>query len=291
MIITNLKGGLGNQIFQYAFGKHLSIKNNCDLLLCIDNYEKYKLHNGFELQRVFDLNEKICSKKELSLVIGSLNNPILRNIKEKFKLPIFLNKNTFFEKTHEFMNSSSEIKGFTYIHGYWQSEKYFSGSDNELRKLLKFNYDEKNYDSRILNMIRSKESIAVHIRRGDYTSAKNKSIYAQLSSEYYKKAFEHIKNKVENPNLIFFSDDIEWTKKLFFNWPFKKIFIEGNTGLNSFKDLHLMSLCKHQIIANSSFSWWGAWLNNFKGKIIVAPENWYQSKVTRDIYPKDWVRI
>ena len=109
--------------------------------------------------------------------------------------------------------------------------------------------------------------------------------------EYYKRAFEIIGNKVLYPVAIIFSDDVEWSRQLFHDWPSKKVFIEGNNGLNSFKDMQLMSLCKHQIIANSSFSWWGAWLNNFKDKIVVAPKQWFQKKTTIDIYADGWIKL
>ena len=125
------------------------------------------MHNGFELERVFEINENICSNrvKKYDWIIKPC---LFRNVKERVNLPFLLSKNTFFERTHEYMEASSEIKNPKYLHGYWQSEKYFKGSCNAMREILKFRHNNDNFDSNLLTTIHSENSIAIHVRRGDY---------------------------------------------------------------------------------------------------------------------------
>ena len=144
----------------------------------------------------------------------------------------------------------------------------------------------------VLEKIKSTEAVAVHFRRGDYTKKRVADKYGSCSVEYYKNAVEYIAEKYPNPEIFFFSDDIEWVKENL-KFPYNCSYVANNTGDKSFEDLRLMSCCKHNVIANSSFSWWGAWLNNNKDKIVVAPKKWLQdsSFAQDDIVPKAWIRL
>ena len=158
-------------------------------------------------------------------------------------------------------------------------------------KLLRFSKIKDKLHQKYLNLINNKNSVAIHIRRGDYLNdPKVRCIHGILGSDYYKKSINYIKKKVKNPFFFIFSDDIELVKKNFSFFNNKKyIFIDTKSSIN---DLYLMSNCKHFIIANSTFSWWGAWLSKNKRKIVCAPKRWLRARIsTPDIIPESWIRI
>lgn len=146
------------------------------------------------------------------------------------------------------------------------------------------------YNLELAKLITAKESVSLHIRRGDYLTAENSIFQNICTPTYYKNAVSYMNSNVVNPYYFIFSNDIEWCKN---NLNLDNItFVDWNIGVNSYKDMQLMSLCKHNIIANSSFSWWGAWLNNNPNKVVCVPKRWYNNKAT--VYgecPDSWVRI
>ena len=185
------------------------------------------------------------------------------------------------------------IKGTIYLNGYWQSEKYFKNirktiiKDFQLRKpLIKKN---KSWARKI----NTSNSIGIHVRRGDYiTDQKTNKYHGICGINYYKKSINLIKNRIKNPIFFIFSDDYKWVKKKFSFLGNYAFFINNNNN-NPPIDIKLMSLCKHNIIANSSFSWWGSWLNTNKDKIVIAPKEWFQDKKVKsqDIIPSNWTKI
>ncbi|MFA6922783.1 MAG: alpha-1,2-fucosyltransferase [Bacteroidales bacterium] len=280
MIIVKLQGGIGNQMFQYAIGKHIAILNNMELKLDISSFEKDSLNRKYELHN-FNISESIASEKEIKKIINkrffafSQNNTII--------------KQRFFEYDAEVLK---KYNNNIYLDGFWQSEKYFFQIKNIIQKefTLKYANDfNKNFEH-ILNKTETLNSVAVHVRRGDYVNSKfGQNNYRNIHSEgYYKKAFEIISKKTSAPVYFMFSDDIEWCKN-----EFKKIkdliFIESH---KPHEDLILMSLCKHQITANSSFSWWAAWLNNNPYKTIIATDKWfYNNWNTINLISENWTKI
>lgn len=283
MIIVNFCGGLGNQMFQYATYrklKELGKEVKADLTF----YNK----NSCELMNVFGIKLDIATQKDIIKYTDTSRNLISRF--RRRVLHISLSK-ILNQQNHEFVDLNMILKKRNlYLNGYWQSEEYFKDIKNIIKEEFRFKniYDEKN--NVIIQKIKKGNSVSLHVRRGDYLG--NPRYENICTKTYYKNAIKYIKEKEKNIELFVFSNDIEWVKN---NIKFedKVNYIDWNKGANNFKDMYLMSKCKHNIIANSSFSWWGAWLNENNNKIIMCPEIWFNDD-SLDInlfLPKEWTRI
>jgi hypothetical protein len=176
------------------------------------------------------------------------------------------------------------------IDGYWQTENYLIDIKDTILNDFQLKLPLRNELKEIALKISDSNSVSIHIRRGDYAQDKKTNAHhGTCSLEYYQEAIKLITEKIQNPIFYIFSDDIEWVKEnLKINYP--KYHVEGNKG---FEDMELMKNCKHNIIANSSFSWWAAWLNTNKEKIIIAPKNWLNNPKfdTSDVVPNSWIKI
>ncbi len=272
-------GGLGNQMFQYAFYRTLEFSGK-EVCLDISEFTGYDLHNGFELKRIFNLNPRFIDTKTAMRVKSNFFLKALR----KLRVYSYLIEQTDFGYADYYL-------GYRLPHffkGYWQSEKYFSKIQDQIRKDFSFKeLDQVNQE--YANKINQSQSVSIHVRRGDY--AKHPLHGGICTKEYYLQAVKFILDTVDNPQFFVFSDDINWCKE---NLAIKDAsFINGNNGENSYKDMQLMSLCKHNIIANSSFSWWGAWLNPNPTKMIIAPKKWFNDpKINiKDLLPEQWIRL
>lgn len=262
MIKITLKGGLGNQMFQYAYGRNLSIMRNTELKL--------------------DLTHLIYPDKIDTLREFKLNAfDICANIYKPIKRPLL---KIFFSKI---INKVLKKEQF------FQSEKYFKNNENTIRKEIVLKKPLSTYSLEILNLILSKNNpVSLHIRRGDYVSNAKTNIHHGLCPiEYYEKSIEYIKLKINSPTFFIFSDDIHWAKDNLKSTS-EMIFV-SKPEIPDYEELILMSKCSHHIIANSSFSWWGAWLNPNPSKIVVAPKKWLNNVNidTTDICPSEWIRI
>lgn len=277
--IVSIEGGLGNQMFQYAF--YLGIKHT----FFPDDYNeifiaKYKHHNGYELNKVFNIKKK---KFKNYYFIGFL----------KKTLKPFMVKNAEKVQLNYKQIYTSRNKPIIYYMGYWQSENYFKNISPLIRETFKFNdnkISEKNKN--ILEEIKKRNSISIHIRRGDYVNDINakKILGDNCNLLYYQKAIEYIYSVIISPFFYIFSDEPEWVKNNF-SFLENSLIIDWNKGKDSWQDMMLMSHCKHNIIANSSFSWWGAWLNNNNNKIVIAPKKWFNTFEAPYIVPNEWIRI
>ena len=269
MIIVRVTGGLGNQMFQYAMYKSLEKKGKLVKLDSKSFYETKKEHNGYELERIFDIKPNKPTKEDLEK-FDENNISTLFKIKRK----LFGDKKFVYDtKEYVFNKDVYKLKN-SYLNGYWQSIKYFEGIENDIKKDFRFKNQLDNKNLEILNEIENSNSISIHIRRGDYMSPENYNMYGCIATPtYYKKAIKVIEEKVENPTFFVFSNDMDWVKKNI-QINSRVFYIDINSGNGSYKDMQLMSNCKHNIIANSSFSWWGAWLNENKHKIVIAPKKW-----------------
>lgn len=269
MIIVRVTGGLGNQMFQYAMYKSLENKGKLVKLDSKSFYETKKEHNGYELERIFDIKPNKPTKEDLEK-FDENNISTLFKIKRK----LFGDKKFVYDtKEYVFNKDVYKLKN-SYLNGYWQSIKYFEGIENDIKKDFRFKNQLDNKNLEILNEIENSNSISIHIRRGDYMSPENYNMYGCIATPtYYKKAIKVIEEKVENPTFFVFSNDMDWVKKNI-QINSRVFYIDINSGNGSYKDMQLMSNCKHNIIANSSFSWWGAWLNENKNKIVIAPKKW-----------------
>ena len=297
MIIVNLKGGLGNQMFQYATGFTLAKKKQTNLLFDIRLQEKYKINppprnvpRDIDLD-VFGIKLEICSEKDLLKVFQFNKEYKIRNF-----ISVFLDKINFLvfrERKRIFEERFFNLKGKKwYLDGHWQSEKYFKVYRKEILNI--FNFDslkDLEINKKFIMNILSKKSVCVNVRRTDFIKNPEHNV---LDIEYYKKAVKVFKNLIGNDfELFIFSDDLDWCKKnfLFFN---KVNYVEHDlAGKKFYNYLYLMTKFKYFIIPNSSFAWWAAWLSQVNDKKIIAPKKWSglveESKV--DIVPDLWIKI
>jgi hypothetical protein len=291
ILLGNICGGLGNQMFQYAAYKAQSIESSRDLILAIDSFANYELYNGYELQRVFGIGANFADVN-ISDYLGPFSNITIR--KALSIIPEFCRPKSFlYDDSNaagvKLLSSSLCI----YSHGYWQSEANFSGYADLIRNEFEFSQPLPDRVLQIVDSIVRNNSISLHIRRGDYVSNPRANKYHGLCSvAYYIQATGLIKRLVSNPFYFIFTDDPTWAKETICPLLENSLVVEGNVGQCSYIDMQLMSLCKHNIIANSSFSWWGAWLNKSREKIVIAPSRWFTSgKISSDILPLSWVKF
>ncbi len=295
MIKVALNGGLGNQLFQYAAGRALSVVNNTELCFdIIPLYSKLQL-STLASYRKFEL--------DVFSIQANTNDFFFKNkyLYPIGKLQFFLNryynrwKYSYYRETDfAFDPVVLEMPDNTYLDGHFQSEKYFKSIESIISKELTFKLpltDENNFwKQKIENSL----AVSIHIRRGDYASLqKNLRKHGVVPLDYYYRAIRYLSAKITNPVFFIFTDDTDWVKDNFkCDFPFY-IIENNNHAETSYADMHLMSLCSHQIIANSTFSWWGAWLNANPEKIVIAPENWFvdSSIDSKDIYPPEWIKL
>lgn len=295
MIISWVSGGLGNQMFQYALGKVLAKKNSDQLYLDLTSYNPFisstDTPRSFELD-IFKLSYLEASRSEIVRLSDS--NPLINFVNSMFKIKVPTYPNGYIAETsHAYQSNILQMKGNIYLKGFWQTEKYFKDDESLIRKEFQFKHAAKGKNKVILEGIRNSNSVSVHIRRGDYVKVKaTNNFHGTCNVNYYAKAIKYIYKNVSQPTFYIFSDDPAWCKKNL-RFQSKAIFVDHNTGDSSWEDMRLMSNCKHNIIANSSFSWWAAWLNANPDKIIISPKSWFRDKTvdTRDVVPSTWIKL
>lgn len=282
--------GLGNQMSQYAMFLSKRKRNpNCRLYIIDDPNE----HNGFELERIFGV-------KQDTIFVDKVADFILRHIYNRSKTR-FISWLLGFRMLIEPRNYDYSAKihthfryGINFFRGGWHSEKNFWDVEEDVRKVFAFpKQDDLEYNT-FLEKLRSDEnSVSIHVRRGDYLNISKESFYqfgGVATDEYYKKAVKYIKKHVKDPCFYVFSNDIEWCKNNL-DIP-NATYVTGNVGVNSWRDMQLMTECRHHIIANSSFSWWGAWLSIHEESGITIRPKWFIRDVeTNDIYPNRWIEV
>lgn len=292
MIITKLQGGLGNQMFQYALGRHLSIKNKVALMLdasALETNDSNVTKREYGLS-VFNIEASLATKNEVDWFKKYLFK------KGKFWFwynRIIANRSHYtWEEHFNFEPWILGLKAPVYLDGFWNTEKYFKDIEDVIRKdfTLRKTLSEEGAD--LLSLILKAESVSLHVRRGDYISdPKTNTWLGVCTLEYYNQAINRMAADVRAPHFFIFSDDPAWAKENI-TPPFPTTYTSGNPE-HPEEDIVLMSNCKHNIIANSTFSWWGAWLNANPQKIVIAPKQWFKTKKmdTRDIIPESWIII
>ncbi len=289
MITMKIHGGLGNQLFQYALGRNLSLQNNTELRLDSSFYQEQDLR--ICLLKYFNITEnfiddttvtkikKISKKYTCAWFLNKLNKKILY-LKE--------NPKKYFQIDNKIIKLNA--KKNNYLDGYWQNENYFMAIQDVIRKEFTLKPEYKIDDNPIYKKIQDSQSISLHIRRTDYLSKEN--LYHNLSLSYYQKAIDLMCEKIKNPEFFIFSDDIEWAKENI-KIKFPTYYVSAEAKLTDYQELICMSKCKYNIIANSSFSWWAAWLNDYPEKIVLAPHKWFNTNQynTDEILPKNWIKI
>ncbi len=294
MIVVKLIGGLGNQMFQYAAGRSLADVLETELFVDVSALEQDPA--GAYTPRRYELGEfniraNIATQEVLSNF--DFNTPRwIRKLQSFF--PAYSTHMIFNESTAKFHKQFYKLPLNTYLNGYWQNEKYFVSIRDKLISEFELKAPKSSSYLTLLKTITSCESVSLHIRRGDYVSLQSANLYhGVLSKEYYQNAVLYFTEQKRNFCYFVFSDDLDWCKK---NLDFIHTctYVNGSQfGLSVHEELLLMSMCKHNIIANSSFSWWAAWLNNYSQKTVLAPAQWFNTKQSQpsELLLNTWKKI
>lgn len=290
MVIISINGRLGNQMFCFALyqcmlklGKDVFVDLVCDRVsgeqgICSD----VKYNAG-----IFNLDYRIA---DTDIAMEMLKDGRERNIWKRWEYRLAPSRCKFYEEKKQgtFDKRIFELDD-VYLHGYWQTEKYFASIVDEIRRIYRFPDLFSDCQRRMLEKITAKHSVSVHIRRGDYL--KRPDIYGTVGLEYYKNAMEYIQERKENVHFYIFTDDIPWVKQNFKGNNITVVENESDDLLIRNLDMALMAECEDNIIANSSFSWWAAWLNQNQDKTIIAPKEWEVNKSAKDIWCNNWIKM
>jgi hypothetical protein len=298
LIITNLIGGLGNQMFQYACGHALALDLGTSLRVSSELFGSYKLHNGLELEEQFLLNLKQASAAEMRNVLGRLrSHPSVRRVVARPALQAlggacFLAEPSLAYWPELYERAARHRR--VYLHGYWQSERYFNRHSADIRAAFNWRKPLEGPNAELAREIAAAPcAVSMHVRRGDYVSSKkNQAIYAACSPEYYLAALQRLQTVSPQMQVFAFSDDPQWVRDVLAPQCPGLRLVDHNRGAASAIDMRLMSLCRHHVIANSSFSWWGAWLDARTDKIVIAPMRWFaDGRSDVDLVPAEWERL
>lgn len=294
-------GGLGNQFFQYAFAKAYSMKNNCEVLFDLSAYnlndgqQKYYIFMEQNIPYVLDrFNTKVktASLEQCNAIKNfTKKSSVPKVFRKLFKIP--MNQHPFIIKER---NGSGTYDSYlmryrknAYMIGYFQTEKYFKKLRQALLDDLSVVEELNDANKSMLEQINSSNSVSLHVRRGDYL--KLGGLHRVCSLEYFTQSISYISEHIDSPHFYIFSHDMTWAKEnLVIKHP--HTFVDINPIEKWFPDLELMKSCKHNIVANSSFSWWSAWLNQNPQKIVIAPRPWFNDDgKMKDIVPREWISI
>ena len=293
MIIVRLIGGLGNQMFQYATARAVAYRTNMPLKLDVTAFANYKLR-PYRLG-CFNIIEDFATDTEVRRFRRPRRRQIIAFTTYEIRKHLLPSRGQKFveERGPSFDPGILKIDGGAYFAGYWASEKYFADVSGIIRHEFTFKREPEEMNRKMIAMIDSTNSVSLHIRRGDYISNPvTNRFHGVLGLDYYSRAVNFIASRTTQPHFFVFSDDIAWAKEnLRLSFPLS--FIEHYGADRDYEDLRLMSRCKHHIIANSTFSWWGAWLNANPEKIVVSPEKWFNvpSLESKDLIPESWVKV
>lgn len=292
VVAVRLLGGLGNQMFQYAAGRALALRRGAALWLDVSSYEaqgpgvtprRYELDAFLVAARIGlpEENPATASPSLLGRLFGR-GAPAAAVPTPLYREPHFA-----------FDPALAAQPTPVLLEGYWQSERYFADAADVIRRELTPREPMDPENAAMAAQIEGVEAVSVHVRRGDYvTNAGANAFHGLCSLDYYQAAVGLIRERVQAPHLFVFSDDHAWTRDhLAFDLP--TTYVVANPPDRGFRDMELMARCRHHVVANSSFSWWGAWLNPRVDKTVVAPKNWFADPDvdTRDLIPSNWTRL
>lgn len=284
MIIIRVSGGLGNQMFQYALYEKMRSLGK-DAKLDLSFYETKQTLRKFELD-LFDLSYEVADRRDCA----RLGECTYRQ-RDKLRRKLFGPHKSYYEEDLD-KGFQPEIfeKQEAYLDGYWQCERYFWDIRQQLLKDFSFPDKLSKKGASLLERIENTQSVSVHVRRGDYLNAQNFRVYGNIcTEEYYHRAMEQMKKRCKKPVFYLFTNDTEWVRDHLFEPGMEIIGPEAEKA--DYEDMYLMSRCRHNIIANSSFSWWGAWLNEHEDKKVLTPDRWFNNHEVSDAICKDWIRV
>jgi len=279
-----MTGGLGNQLFQYSTAKALSIRKNAPLLLDLSYFDQTGKKDGLHY---FPVPDKIATDSELNpFYQRGLIRKAVQRLKPSTKREIYR------EKFFHFDPDLFKVPETVFLKGIWQSEKYFIEHADIIKEILTIKEEYISHLSPLKAELQSTNSVSIHVRRGDYLTAVALDVLGLQEKDYYKAAWSAITSKIPNAQAIYFSDDIKYVQEELMPIIPGKI-LSPHEPDNYIEDFYLMSQCKHNITANSSFSWWAAWLNKNPDKQVIAPKKWFNNgpKDSEDLIPASWLRI
>ncbi len=288
MKIVNIIGGLGNQMFQFAL--YLALKNKFpdeQIKIFTGAYKGYAKHNDYELNRVFGLSAQEATRSDMC----HLAYPYLNYRMWQIGFHLMPKRRTMLnEKIFGHYYSEVFEKSDCYYDGYWQNERYFSDIRQEiLMAYMPISIDQRN--ASVARKLSTSNSVSIHVRHGDFL---DKKLYRGICDlDYYRTAIERMMKETDVELFCIFSNDIEWCKENIVPMLYGKDYIlaDWNTGADSYLDMYLMSQCRNNIIAHSSFSWWGAWLNQYPQKIVIGPRKWVNIKNSEFQLNPSWIKI
>ena len=292
MIITKVFGGLGNQMFQYAAGRALSSRVGSRLQVDVRSHHlEGASHNGYELERVFSVAPEQATDQSVADVLGWRRSRQVQRLLRKLKV----RTGRYVVEPHFHHWSGFErLESPCYLDGYWQSTEYFSRIADVIASDFQFRQPLKGENARLAELIDSQpRAVSLHVRRGDYISNKSAAVHhGTCDLDYYHRATSRMAQELQGqPRYVVFSDDIDWARANL-NLSPDAVFVGHNQGKDSHFDMQLMSRCRHHILANSSFSWWGAWLNRRAERTVLAPKRWFlAAHDTSTLTPADWIRL
>jgi len=290
MILTRISGGLGNQMFQYAAGRRLALVRGTGLLLDLSPIDdpRVKTPRRYELH-AYPIRATIASAAELEAIAARRDSLAARIARRACGG----RRDAATERHFHFDPEVLDLPDGSCLQGYWQSERYFADAADDVRRELTLERPAAARNALLLERIESCNAVSVHVRRGDYvTVAQAHATHGLCSLDYYRGAARYLAERVADPVFFAFSDDPDWVRE--------NLRLEGETVVVDHngpdagpEDLRLMSRCAHHVIANSTFSWWGAWLDPRPDKVVVAPERWFQdgARDTSDLVPASWIRL
>jgi len=295
MIIAEIIGGLGNQLFEYANAKALSLKLNQEVYFDLSFFDRYHRNDVYRLDK-FNTNIPIATTNDIYRLKRHEKKPdIYRKISRKLGLSQYSNwkyhfDNSWFEKNN--LSKLISLKNM-YVSGYYGDERYFMEIKEIIRKEFTLKNSLNTENTKVLSHIENSNSVSIHVRRGDYI---NNPYFAEIPLDYYRRAINYIETYQPNSSYFIFSDDLNWVKENL-KPEQKTVFVDINDAATDYMELTLMASCKHNIIANSTFSWWAGWLNKNKNKIVIAPKTWYDNKKAQYSYdkgnliPNSWIKL
>lgn len=289
MLVIRQWGGLGNQMFIYAFSRAQQSLGK-DVKTDLSFFKKFVTHNGgYRIPEVFAYSNTIYASEEESSKLAFYQYDLIHRSLRK----IGINKNTYISQTKRYKDAGyvAELESFdnAYLEGYFQSEKYFKSVEPVIRHEFSFDIAQNDV-APYIGLIKSNNSVSVHVRRGDYLNSKGGKLL--FETDYYRKAIHLICENDSDAKFFIFSDDIPWCKEYFKDLIPDAVYVEKMA--EAYYDMYLMTQCKANIIADSSFSWWGAWLNDKPDKVVLCPDKWPCAGspfAMTDIVPGEWIKI
>jgi len=295
--IIEIVGGLGNQMFQYAF--FLAVRKLCGTdgsMIFTGQFNETRDNQGYQLLETFGIRAPEADVKIVNAILKGRDSIIQRGMQKLFPgwKGYYCEQKFYYEARVLDLANRPEM----YFRGHWQDQLYFQAElSNEVLKAFTFVFPENDHTTAYRLKIQRCEAVSIHVRRGDYYSnPKYASILGGICTEdYYKRAIQEIEKTVEKPTYFIFSNDRNWvTENCRFLEGRDFVVVAGNSGRESVLDMKLMAQCRHNIIANSSFSWWGAWLNRNPNKIVIGPTRWFKNDLHLEknhVIPDEWKKV